>query len=112
VSGVVDLWSADERPVSLRVLVYDSAGKEVVHTFSTVDIVAGRNTVRLLTPDYDPAGANADFSRLFASGYVTVSCEVNPDNGRYNATMAFDVTNPADFTNHWIGVEAEGGPGD
>lgn len=111
VSGVVDLWSADERPVSLRVLVYDSAGKEVVHTFSTVDIVAGRNTVRLLTPDYDPAGADADFSRLFASGYVTVSCEVNPDNGRYNATMAFDVTNPADLTNHWIGVEVEGEPG-
>lgn len=111
VSGVVDMWSMDSRPLALKVLVYDSDTKEVVHTFPTVDIAAGRNTVRLMTPDYDADNADADFSRLFASGYVTVSCEVNPENGRYNATMAFDVTNPGDLTNHWIGVEVEGAPG-
>lgn len=111
VSGVVDLWSVDGRPLTLRVLVYDSDTKAVVHTFPTVDLAAGKSTVQLLTPDYDAEKADADFSRLFASGYVTVSCEVNPDNGRYNATMAFDVTNPGDLTNHWIGVEVEGTPG-
>lgn len=111
VSGVVDLWSADARPLSLRVLVYDSDTREVVASFPTVDFAAGVTSMQLTTPGYGYGDVDADFSRLFGAGYVMVSCEVNPDNGRYNATMAFDVTNHGDFTNHWIGVEVEGEPG-
>lgn len=113
-NGIVDVWSIDSRPVTARLIIYDSKEKRVTHTFNTVDLKSGITDVSLFTPDYSgylPGNPNLALSNLFDSAYARFSCEINPENGRYNVVFSFDWRNRDKDGRYWMGIEIEGEDG-
>lgn len=65
----------------------------------------------LFTPDYSgylPGNPNLALSNLFDSAYARFSCEINPENGRYNVVFSFDWRNRDKDGRYWMGIEIEG----
>lgn len=114
VTGIFDVWSLDEKPVTARLLVYDSEEKKVVKVLDTINFAEGKNDVVLFTPDLSQqfeGEPNAELAELFSSVYAHFSAEINPDNNRYNVVFAFDWKNFEGSHRYWLGMELEGKEG-
>ncbi len=89
VSGIADLWSRDSTPFSLQPFVWDDLEHRVCLTLPPLDPAGGGDPHIEYTSDNTPALASLPGFTVS----ITLSCEVNPDNGRFNAAAAISYFN-------------------
>lgn len=85
--GAVEGWSADSRPVSLRLVINDGNDNTAAATFPELTPVAGETWTVSSYPwsqHYDET-----FARYY-DGWVTISGGIDDENGRYVARMEYD----------------------
>lgn len=111
VFGMTDAWSADSRPVSVRLLVYDLSYGKCVYESAPV---SGPDGCRLeVSSDVD-----SDFGRLL-DGKVSVHGYVSDLNGRWVTEIEYDLTSSEpepsykDYprARYELGLEFSAGPG-
>lgn len=101
--GYIDVWSKDASSFDFAILVVDTQTNRVVmrEAFPTVSaagveqsFVIASSVEELPSQSYDEA--HTDISGNFAScfnGFVSLTTEVNPENGRFNGLVHVDVEN-------------------
>lgn len=111
-SGVVDFWSYDDTPVTLRMLVYDLTTSAVTATVDLSELYNGtHHDLTLVTADLAEATDGTvcePLGEAFRSAWVRFSWEINPENGRYNIVYAFDWDRKEDGQHEYrLGFELE-----
>lgn len=81
-SGIIDLWSSDGRPFTVRFFGYDKAKGQEVFSYTLSENLGGK-TIRNSAMD--------GFSTAF-SGSASLSSNISPSNNRYNVTASLNVT--------------------
>ncbi len=88
VAGVADLWSLDSRPFDIRPVVWDDLEKRICLELPALDPEKGVDYLEF-TPENTPAlAALGKFDTR-----IVLTCELNPENNRFNAAMGIDYTN-------------------
>lgn len=108
--GLTDIWSADSRPVSVRLHIYDEVTRTSV--WQSASFTPGEGQEMLVTTDSDPALA------AFLSGALRIAGGVSDLNGRCVTTVEYDTQtsepNPSSdgrWARYCIGLEISGEPG-
>lgn len=83
-SGAVDVWSDDATPLSFNIIIYDRESGQIVYRLPMPEITSENPEVY--------ARFSQELSR-YMEGYVSMATEINPDNGKFNATFFFDLFN-------------------
>lgn len=86
-SGLVDVWGDDSEPLDFTIIIYDRQTSNVVCRLAVPTITPGNPETYMEFPD--------EFAD-FMEGSVSMASEVNPDNGKFNATFLFDLYNYPD----------------
>lgn len=116
IEGMIDIWSADARPLTITPLVFDETTRQTVYTFPSLRPLNAESwSVTTEEAKDGMEAADEEFRRYF-NGWFTVIGEVNPDNGRYNVSLLYDLhteTQSADgaWARYNIGFNVEGVPG-
>lgn len=93
IEGMTDIWGADSRSFSFTPVVFDETSLNIVYSFPEMRLSGGETRGFTTLPDNNRPGftlIDDDFRRYF-SGWFEVSGEVNPDNGRYNIAMQYEL---------------------
>lgn len=116
--GAVDVWCDDDSPVEFSLGIFEDARGEVVHRIDGYVSLPDGGSWRLAAGD--AVVAEGDYSdEMFSAafdGYISVSGGVNPDNGRYNLAVEYDIDEiPVDDRGPWakytIVITLKGRPG-
>lgn len=88
VEGVADLWSADSTPFSVCPIVWDDLEKRVCLTLPAPDPGNGTDYLEFTTADTPELAGLPGFDAR-----IVVTCELNPDNNRFNTALGISYTN-------------------
>lgn len=107
--GLTDVWSADERPVSMRFYIYDDSDYKAVYESA---VMSADNPEVVISSETDPA-----FAR-FMTGTVRLSGRVSELNGRWVSELEYDTHTdihtahaPGTWARYNIAFEISGAPG-
>lgn len=124
--GYLDIWSGDSDTFDLSVIIFDFDTQKVVVREEFPEMTAGKPEISFAVGSsaekLAEVGADANSGRVSADfaccldGVVTLTTEINPENGRFNGLVSFDVTNYPDQTGKlsWryvAGIEVKGKKG-
>ncbi len=112
IAGMTDIWSGDRRTLRLQPLVYDETTRSIVLTMPELQLSNG-NSWKISTADETPEAQ--EFTSYF-TGWFEAKGEVNPDNGRYNVILTYDLhteekSSAGEWARYNIGFLLEGEPG-
>lgn len=86
-SGFTDIWNEDDTPLSVSIQVYDIVTGAIVYTSPVATAADGSGSFDTLLTAAD----DADFAR-FMDGKIRLTGQLSSLNGRYNVTVAYDIT--------------------
>lgn len=94
VNGALDIWSADNRPFDIQLVVWDQTDKKIIYEspwFHPEDYpdMAGNYTVSVSDNDV--------WRQTFRHGFMSLSFGIDPGNNRFNAAIDFDYDPIADL---------------
>lgn len=107
-SGSVDIWSNNANPLSFHIIIYDREASNVVYRLPISEITADNPEVYMEFSD--------EFEE-YMEGTVALASEINPENGKFNATFYFDLYNypqgedQTPSTRYAVGIEMSGQEG-
>lgn len=113
-AGTVDIWSSSSEPLKLRLLTQEAFGDHTLGTIELpIDPANGITECVACSDDYDESFGSLPLVALPSElyGYIHVTCEVNPENNRFNATLTCayrDRTAQTNEESHYLlGIEAQ-----
>lgn len=107
--GACDIWSADNRPVSVGVRIYDIVERRFIYSSEIADGSEHSNASEsiILSSDDDPAFAAA------YTGTLAIASERSPLNDRYNVYISCDLTSTAttgynQYSRYYLAIDITG----
>ena len=88
VAGVADLWSADSAPFSVQPFIWDDLEKKICLTLPSLDPDAGTDYLEFSSADTPALSSLGDFTAR-----VILTCELNPENKRFNTALGIEYHN-------------------
>ncbi|MDE7142152.1 MAG: S8 family serine peptidase, partial [Muribaculaceae bacterium] len=88
VSGVADFWSIDSTPFSVSPVIWDDLEKRICLTLPAPKPGDGTDYLEF-SPENTPELSALDGF----NARIIATCELNPDNNRFNAAMGIEYTN-------------------
>ncbi len=88
VSGVADFWSRDSKTFTVEPIVWDDLEHRIAVTLPGLDPLKEVTHVVYSSDSIPELSALDKFN-----GLIVMSCETNPENGRFNTAMAIQYTN-------------------
>lgn len=113
--GNADFWSIDASEFQAAICIYDRTSKAILFTSQFVGGESGRDKLYICSEKYEIEDAehNDVFENSF-EGFVQIESELNPENGRYNILVSFDLLNKDYYTNigrYCLGIIIKGDGG-
>lgn len=107
--GATDIWSGTDRPLSIRISIYDDETKSTVYSYPDLNLADYDSHTFTWNPE------RPDFPGAILDGYLTVYGGIDPENGRYQALLTYDFKSPTLLDRGWakyvIRVDVAGTPG-
>jgi len=98
-SGIVDIWTDSDKPVTFKWVIYNSATQEIIPLATLTEA----STATVTT-------ANSDFAQGF-TGSITIRSTVNALNNRYNIYSSVSASPTSTSSNLLLGFVIEGEAG-
>lgn len=108
--GATDIWNSTDSPLEITISVYDDGEYKTVYDYEMVCL--SDHDVKYYVWDEN----NVPFADCSLRGYLAVMGGVDPENGRYNATIAYDFSSenltPGGWAKDVIKVTVKGKEGE
>lgn len=109
-NGSAQVWGFDSRPFGLNLLVWDRINDVEVYRRKICDLSSTESQDIVIFTEDDPEGLGKFF---LAQGGISVSSGYYKANGRFNASLSFDLTTAkkSKLPDYAVVLEVEGVPG-
>lgn len=117
ITGVAEVWSPDDTPFDFTYYWHNDTGfnnrKDI---YPVIRSESGETTEWTISLNPEDENYDETFDSLYTEGYVKVSAGISPLNGRYCATVEFELKTDiyhgsSEWAEWWPGIKIDGTPG-